>query len=161
MEKIQQQPIDLWEKVTALYRLLNLLYVELTKAERLQFTTLFARIAYVGHKYELPKALQFQVHAFRTHARRRLNKGSLPGKKADQVYQQGLYAVGQSIARLLQAEWPKHLQVAAPTFDRPLAEVQAFHARLRVVALQDDAANDQLIVRSEEQPEEVQRVQYN
>ncbi|MEM9917186.1 MAG: AAA domain-containing protein [Bacteroidota bacterium] len=164
VEKIQQQELDTADKITALYRLLNLLFVEVTRAERLQFTTLFARIAYVGHRFDLPKQLQFQIHAFRTQARSWLNRQedqALDPSLLEQTYQQGLFVIGQSIFRLLQLDIPAFLQLATPTFAQRPSEIQSFHACIRVVALQDDPEQHQLIVRAENQPEEVQRVQYN
>ncbi|MGZ7274575.1 hypothetical protein ACXWPL_10085, partial [Streptococcus pyogenes] len=52
-------------KTDALARLLELLFLEVTKEENIQFTTLFARIAYAGHKFHMEKRTLYWVHLFR------------------------------------------------------------------------------------------------
>ena len=64
----ETEQLEKLEKVAALHRLLNLLFVELTRKERLHFTTLFARITYASHQFKLEKSLQFYLHHFRRQA---------------------------------------------------------------------------------------------
>jgi hypothetical protein len=45
--------------------LLNKLIFTFTEAENLHFTTMFARIAYSGYKYDISKGLQWRIHALR------------------------------------------------------------------------------------------------
>ncbi|HRD80467.1 MAG TPA: AAA domain-containing protein [Saprospiraceae bacterium] len=144
-----------------LYRLLNLLFTEVTRAERLQFSTLFARMAYAGHRYELSSALQFYLHAFRKGladpARRR---AALPAY----LLPLGIKALGQAITALLGVNPPAELQLYIPR-EWPLpyrpAERAAFHHKVRVVALSDDAEQCTLLARTEDRPEETARIAYN
>ena len=58
IEKIISNPaLDEMGRIESLYRLFNLLFIELTRPERLHFTTLFARIAYTCHKYHFERQL--------------------------------------------------------------------------------------------------------
>jgi len=144
-----------------LYRLLNLLFTEVTRTERLQFSTLFARMAYAGHRHELSSALQFYLHAFRKGVadpgRRR---ASLP----PHLLPLGIKALAQAITALLGLNPPAELQPYIPR-EWPLpyrpAERAAFHHKVRVLALSDDPDRCMLLVRTEDRPEETARVAYN
>ena len=62
LEKIAvQQDKDLTIRTGEAYRLFLTLLLEATKTERLQFSTLFARLAYVCHKWQLDKSLQYYL----------------------------------------------------------------------------------------------------
>ena len=52
-------------KFMELGHLLNKLIFTFTEAENLHFTTMFARIAYSGYKYDISKGLQWRIHALR------------------------------------------------------------------------------------------------
>ncbi len=153
--------MDAAERVDRLFRLLNLLFTEVTRSERLQFSTLFARMAYAGHRYELSGRLQYYLHAFRKQAgeRSRRRGDAEPG-----LLPMGIKAVSQGITALLGVNPPAELQPYIPR-EWPVpyrpAERAAFHHKVRVVALSDDAENCCLVVRAEERPEETVRVAYN
>ena len=72
-------------KADALARLLELLYIEVTKADNIQFTTLFARIAYACHRHQVDKRTQYWVHFFRKKIRT-----AVPEAEAKGVYALGL-----------------------------------------------------------------------
>ena len=162
VEKLaQNEELEGQGKTEALYRLLTLLFIELTRRERLQFSTLFARIAYTCHQAGVDKSLQYYIHAFR---KRALN--ALQGKEEDWplVAALGLKAVAESIQALLGQPVPETLEALLPQRwpeeMRPVA-LREFKPKARVVALSDDAGQQQLLVRDEDQPEAVFRVQYN
>lgn len=145
----------------ALYRLLSLLFIELTRRERLQFSTLFARIAYVCHRAGVDKALQYYIHAFRKQAVQILQGRQEDGEAAAAL---GLKVLAQAIEALLDQPVPASLEPLLPSRwpaeMRPVA-AREFKAKARVVALSDDEDKSQLLVRDEEQPESAIRVQYN
>ncbi|MCB0632291.1 MAG: PD-(D/E)XK nuclease family protein, partial [Lewinella sp.] len=145
-------------KIEALYRLLNLLFVEATRQEKLHFTTLFARIAYTCHKYQLNRRLQYYVHQFRKRA------PLADGGQTEELLLLGTKVLGNcieaifdeppaaEIAELIPAEW---------TVPFVAVEVKQFLPKLRVLALEDDKAGACLLARSEVQPETVVRIAYN
>ena len=53
------------EKVNSIYKLFIRLFDFLIQKEQLKFTTLFAKIAYISHKYYLNPQLQYYIHQFR------------------------------------------------------------------------------------------------
>ena len=53
--------IDL-EKINKLCKLLNQLFIEVTRDEKMQFTTMFARISFASQKFSLEKQTQFYIH---------------------------------------------------------------------------------------------------
>ena len=165
--KIQQnQTIGEKEKIEALYRLLNLLFIEVTQQERLQFTTLFARIAFACQKYQIDKRSQFFIHAFRKEATKHLQvqpSTSLP-EILVRDYQLGLKVVAESIAALLDTPITEEVAKILPQFINyqfSPVKVAAFIAKARVVAFSDDYEKEQLVVRDEQNPTEDIRVQYN
>ena len=99
LEKIYDHPSDnLSEKVEALYRLLNLVVIEVTQAEKLQFTTLFARIAFAAQKYEVTRQQQFFIHSFRKRVQRYLRADyEIASEETEKDYQLGLKVVAEAI----------------------------------------------------------------
>jgi len=69
-----------FEKNKAWFELFSIILEQATSEEKLKFTTLFSRLAYVGVKYKLPKNLLHYCHIFR--------KGHEKGliKKSTEVY---------------------------------------------------------------------------
>lgn len=145
-------------RLEAVYQLLHLLFQEITKEEKLVFSTHFARIAYAAHKHRLDKTLLYYLHNFRRLVRRPA------GQPASLLLAMGYRVLAEAIGQLLGEKPPAALQpwlpAGWPAELRP-PHVAAFHAQLRVLALSDDPASQQLLARSEQQPEEVIRIQYN
>lgn len=145
-------------RVEALYRLLNLVFVEATRQENLHFTTLFARIAYTCHKYQLERRLQYYIHQFRKRA---------PQATAED--QEDLMALGTKVlADTIQAIWsdppPDAIEQLLPTdwiFPFVAVEVKQYLPKLRVLVLEEDRPANQLVARPEERPDEVIRIAYN
>ncbi|MEL6865009.1 MAG: AAA domain-containing protein [Bacteroidota bacterium] len=159
---LEQQDADEQSRVLALYRLLNLLFLEATRAEKIQFTTLFARIAFASHKYKLSKQLQFYIHAFRSQARQIL-KAEEP-IEASGSFSLGLKVIAECIASLFSTAMPTAIveQLPDPSqFQMQPRAVQSFKKSARVLALSDDPEASQLLIRDEACPEEVLRMQYS
>ncbi len=164
VEKVMHhEALDLPGRIEALYRLLHLLFVEQTRHERLQFSTLFARIAYVAHQHKLERRLQYYLHQFRRRAGEVMRRGSaMPD--LEQHYRLGLRVLADTIVGLLGELPPPELAAALPV-DWPApfqpSPVQAFYPKVRVLALGDEPENSRLLVRPERAPETVIQVQYN
>lgn len=156
----QNEALPTTGKVDALYRLLQTLFLEVTKQERLQFSTLFARIAYVAHQHQFDKKLQYYIHQFR-----KLAEQSLHQKNADDpLYALGLQVVTHCIEALYEIPLSADLQEIVPQdWQLPFQQtkVRAYRARVRVVALSDDESKQQLIAKAEDQPEVTIRIQYS
>ncbi|MEM9846537.1 MAG: AAA domain-containing protein [Bacteroidota bacterium] len=145
------------EQVEALYRLMNLVFVEATRRERIQFSTLFSRIVYASQTYQLDKRLQLHIHHFRKAART---------KSSDEnaVFSAGLNVLTRIISQIFEVAIPESIKPHLPKqFPLQISEVaiEAFYPKVRVVAVADDRAKEQLIVRSEDLSVEDIRVQYN
>jgi len=149
-------------KVEQLYRLLNLLFVESTRDERIQFTTLFSRIAYVCQKKSISRQKQFFIHAFRKQAR---SVFSFKNKyEVNEVHGFGLKVVAETIADIFNRAIPEDVQELIPeninTQFSPV-EIQSFKSSARVVVLDVDTKKEQLIARDEELAGEEVYIQYN
>jgi DNA replication ATP-dependent helicase Dna2 len=161
LEKIHQH--DEWtayQQVEGLYQLFNRLFLEVTQAERVQFTTLFARMSFACHQYGVDRRLQFYLHKFRKLSQEALHQHDASpeflafGKK---VLARGIaafydFAVPEHIQQFLPAEWP--IAYALP-------KVTGFKPYARVLVLADDGDAAILTAKAEEQPSETIKVQYN
>ncbi|NRA48818.1 MAG: AAA family ATPase, partial [Phaeodactylibacter sp.] len=149
------------DQVAAYYRLLTLLFVECTKAERIQFSTLFARMAYVCHRENVDKRLQFYLHQFRKLALKNLRQ---PAESPTQLLELGLKVLLDLVEVLFGVPLPEHLRELYPPgwpANLKARKVEQFLPSARVVALEDDPELEQLVVRDEMQADAVVRVQYN
>jgi len=147
------------EQVLALALLLERLFTEATKQEQLAFSTLFARISYAGHLYNMqPGTLQL-IHAFR-HTAKRVRSGYVARKREVQL---GIRAVAEALLVLSQAAIP--LEVIEQWGDLELeAEQQraelGFANVVRVVAVRDQPAENCLLAFEEDNPAQIIRVRY-
>lgn len=146
-------------KTDALARLLELLFLEVTKEENIQFTTLFARIAYAGHKFHMEKRTLYWVHLFR-----RKIRSKVPQEEVPMVYALGLRVFSDSIQELFGQAPIAEVQPFIPDeIPYAYAEVHlaAFRRNARVLALEDDQTREMLLARDEENPTEIIYIQYN
>lgn len=160
-KNIQNEQLTEAEKLAGLYRLLNLVFAEITRKDRLQFATLFARIAYVGHQFQLDKQLQYHIHTFRKGAS---DPSVRKGEGAATLCELGGKVVAETIAALFATPVPETLQSRLPPSwpeKRREKAITGFKPRLRVLALEDRPEASQLLVRDEENPAEPRIVQYN
>ena len=157
------ETLDTATKVEALYRLLNLVFLEITRDEKLQFTTFFARISFAFQKHQVPKQTQFYTHAYRKLASQILRKKN----KVDEIdiaYELGLKVVADSILSFFGEMPPKEVADILPTkvrYKGSPVEVKSFKPMTRVVVMAIDEDHEHLHVRDEEHPNELIKVKYN
>jgi DNA replication ATP-dependent helicase Dna2 len=147
------------QQTKSIHRLLNLLLMEVTKQERIQFSTLFARMAYVGHKHQLPKNIQYYAHWFRRQVSQHINdseKLQLPLLGAMVL----AHMIRELLGELPPAQFQHLLDDPWPVKSR-YKDVQAFFPKVRVVVLEEDVENKQLIARAGTDDEDLVRIQYH
>ncbi len=153
------------EKVEGLSRLMSKAFVEVTKEERVLFTTLFSRISYACQRYEVKKQAAFFIHNFRIESKR-LWKGKQITEEdlENQLYPLGLQAVAESIAALFVVDIPDTIQKILPPKgfykSRPV-EIQSFIPSVRVVVLGENEEKHELIAQVEDGTGEEIIIQYN
>ncbi|HMQ59619.1 MAG TPA: AAA domain-containing protein [Flavilitoribacter sp.] len=145
-------------KIEVLFQLLHRLITEVTRKEQFYFSTFFARLAYACHTFQLDKTLQFYLHQFR-------RKASSPRTEdAGPVYLTGLKAFALAIEAILETPVPDTLRELLPD-NWPLpyrpSRVDRYLPVVRVLALEEEETQEILLVREENNPEEIRRVQYN
>ena len=52
------------DRLDRLKKIFHLLINEATREERIQFSTLFARLAYIGHRYQFSEELMYYLHEY-------------------------------------------------------------------------------------------------
>lgn len=163
--KIQQlADTTLATQISAQYRLLNLLYVEATKAEKLQFTTLFARIAFAGHKYSLSKQLQFFIHEFRKQAQTLESRRATQKIDSSILYKLGLHALTLSISSIFKQGIPGAIAEILPPegfYKTAPSSIKGNRSFARVVAVSIDRKAEILVARDEEYPGVEIKIKYN
>ena len=161
IEKIaQNEQLEDAGKVEALYRLLNLLFIELTRPEKIHFSTLFARIAYTCHKFQLNRKLQYYIHFFRKKA-----IAIIQGKEVGAIdLSLGLKVLTEMILSVFKVIPGSELAAAIP-IDWPYqfspAKIQSFKSKARVLVLGDEPKKKQLLARDEAHPDISIFIQYS
>lgn len=158
IEKVAEHPS--WkaaEKVLALGVLLEKLFGEATKKEQLAFSTLFARISYVGHQFQIDAATLSRTHHFR--------RACVRTRQGYAVYDsdvsRGIRALSEAVALLCGGEIPQNIRdyfpggADVPEENNP--RLAATLPSIRVVAMADDPENNCLIA-SDESKDDGQRV---
>lgn len=152
LEKILEADLSLGQTARAVAHLLNLLFMEMTKAEKIQFTTQFSRIAYVSQKQGLGRQVQFFIHHFR-------KKVHAPGwtKEADLLDLLGPKVLIACIQAFFDAPPPQPLQSISQQ-EWPVAFAQKsiaeFKPSCRVIALEDNPEQKLLLIKDEELPDQ-------
>ncbi len=153
------------QKIAALYRLMKVLFVEVSQNENIQFTSLFARIAYISHRHQLPRQLVFFLNRFRVQARNLLSSKEQPTNHSlQQICWLGIKAISGAVSQLFNTPVPKSTASLIPesaTFNFQAAEIKSFKAFARVIALADDRSQSQLIISDQDNPASELRLQYN
>lgn len=148
------------ERVLALANLLEQLFVELTKQEQLVFTTLFSRMSYAGHVYNIDPATLRRVHRFRQMSVR-IRRGALANANGPSM---GVQACAEMVLIATGSGIPAALLALFPHDDGQdsgeNAEIWSYKARARVVAVEDKPDEQFLLAIDEEHPEMPVRVQY-
>ena len=148
------------ERVLALLALMERLLIESTKEEQLVFSTLFARLSYVGHKRQFDKASLELLHLFRRMATR---------MRQGRPYQEGVVELGvkavSSLIQLLYGEpIPEAIKVCFPEEDAFVFRIEEgamTKSVVRVLALRDEPAHHRLVVIEEDAPAEERMVLYD
>ena len=162
VETMKVQANDVWshtQKTDALARLLELLFIEVTKVENIQFTTLFARISFACHQLHINKRTQYWIHFFR-----RKHRSQVPESERYDLYCLGFKTLAQCIAGLFDEAIPDEILNLIPPdslYQYTEVQVKEYRKQARVVALQDDPENDCLLVRDEANPSQSVLVKYN
>jgi len=156
-------PIE--EQVEGLYRLLSLAFVEATRDEKVLFTTLFSRISFASQRFQIAKQTRFFIHHFRIKGQQVFRSKKIEEETLQKVYYPlGLKAVSESIAALFSIDIPEEIQKILPAkgfYKTAPVEVKEFRAQVRIVALADDEANNQIIAQDQSGVGEEIRVQYS
>ena len=152
----QQQQADI------LYQLFAFIFLDITKRERLYFSTLFARIAFVGDRYGFGKRDLYYFHRFRRLYQRSRNAES---KVSEELIHLGLYAVLKSIQHMYRVSIPDDLNTLIPNLNQlgepEDYEVKSFYAHLRIIALGIEQNQNYLIGIPENMPSEKIKVMTN
>jgi DNA replication ATP-dependent helicase Dna2 len=149
------------DRLYRLKKIFHLLINEATREERIQFSTLFARLAYIGHRYQFSEELMYYLHLFRHQLSVNTKNKAF---SLSETYDLGARALALTIQGLSQLEIPNELFQALPA-SWPVPFVPSSHpvtySKLRVTALADDTHSKRLLVTAEEFPGQHRLVQYD
>ena len=158
---LADEAVDVTVRVEQARHLLLRLFEAATRSEKLHFSTVYARIAYTGHKYGLSGRRLFHVHRFRLYGRRRDASVELTDRTWLEL---GAKLIVTCAADIWSRPIPEDLlslsRLPYPLSHRDL-DVVGFRPRMRVVALEIDTDAEQLIARPEERVDTPVRIQYN
>ncbi|MFZ4543878.1 MAG: AAA domain-containing protein [Saprospiraceae bacterium] len=162
IEKIvDDAEVSLDDKIEALYFFLHKLFFDITQSERVHFTTLFARIAFSSHKYQIDKDIQFYTFLFR--------KSALTGRKRNQQIREKDFLLGiivccETIRSFYGFSAPESLSSLMPEKEfypvKPL-EIKERFTKIRVLAVEDVPEKEILLAKAEDYPERILEIKYN
>jgi DNA replication ATP-dependent helicase Dna2 len=161
IEKLLHKPEDeARDLLLRQLRLLELLFQEVTREERIQFSTLFSRMAFAFQKLGVDRRKQFVIHHFRKQGRAVAN--SREGVD-EELLLLGFRVLADATAALFGEPVPEQLEsqlAGQEIYPEQSAEIVKFVRQIRLLALRDDASSRQLIGIDEQRPGEEVRVQY-
>ncbi len=132
-EIIQSTTYSEVEKVKSLFNVFSQYVEEVTAGERMVFTTLFARIAYLGNKYNFDSTSLYFFHRFRRDIERQVFL-----KNPSDFIDFGAYNI-VNITRLINAEPPTPLpEKLKEKFSGQSQEVKDFYRSMKVVIVDID-----------------------
>ena len=147
------------DKVFSLYKAVLRTIDLLTQEEQLHFTTIFAKIAYVGHKYSLSPHLQYFIHQLRLEIKQIRNEQLVQNKHLDL----GNKVLANLVSTVFQAPLPEFISPFIPN-NYPIPyqkiEVREFQSKVRVIILSDDPAQNILLGKRADQPSQIIRIHY-
>jgi DNA replication ATP-dependent helicase Dna2 len=151
-------------KFMELGHLLNKLIFTFTEAENLHFTTMFARIAYSGYKYDISKGLQWRIHALRKKLKMVRSKKIAVNEKE---YLAALKTVAFAVSAFCQIPVPEKLIAILPEDEKQDTEKARIRVKerlnsLKVAVVDMDEAQEFLLCQEfgTDSPEII-RVKYN
>lgn len=148
-------------RLSLLYRTVNTFFNGLTRSEKIQFTTVFSKISYVFHKYDVSSEVQWQMHEFRKEGRKVIFQ-SISIKPY--LFELGLSASCKTIAEICNVDIPTPIATYfqdANLYDKTPIEVRTNIAKLRVVVAGIKQDERLLICFDELQPQTPLKVRYD
>ncbi|MFN5237601.1 MAG: hypothetical protein ACK5FV_10585, partial [Bacteroidota bacterium] len=143
------------EQTLSLAVLMERAFIEATRQEQIAFSTLFARISYVGQRFGLPGHTVEKVHQFRLAARKARNSGFVSAE----TVQMGKEAIFLALDALSSAEEVSQVSETLPLAGHALSYEPGFN--LRVLALRDIPEQHIMVVTEEENPGREMILRYN
>ncbi len=150
------------DRVMALADVLERLFWEVTKAEQLFFSTLFARISYAGHRYRLSAEAMRVIHHFRR-LTARVRTGQY-GAVQERDVLLGVWAIAEAVKGISGEAMPLEVEELLPPAEAwrfEAAGVIGHRDLVRAVVVDDVAEEHCLLAYDEEQPDVVVRVRYH
>ena len=156
--------IDIQDKelrFSLLYRTVNTFFNGLTRSEKIQFTTIFSKISFVFHKYDVTGDVQWQMHEFRKEGRKIIfqNKPIKP-----YLFELGLSASCKSISEICRVNIPEVFVPffqEAESYDKTPIVVQEHIAKARVVVVDIQEDERLLTCYDELRPQVLVKVRYD
>jgi DNA replication ATP-dependent helicase Dna2 len=162
--KIHQKDIDFGAKIIQLNDWLTKLFISLSDKENLPLSTMFARISFVCHKWEISRAMQWHIFKLR-HLSRDVQRDVYSPSAQD--YASSLKTVSLAGATLCGVTVPEDIRQWLPT-DETEAEIEAQTSeavsnfqKVRVYIVGLDRAKRLLIAKLADRPTETIYIRYD
>ncbi|MCB0602262.1 MAG: AAA family ATPase [Saprospiraceae bacterium] len=161
--QIRSQPdMPVTERIRITYQVFTYTFFHTTQQERLFFSTLFARMAYVLTKQQVDKREQYLLHRFRHYAQDVI-RGDAVDRELEDIYAMGLYALGVVLSGVLKITLPaQHRIEANPGWweDEAAYETVAFYGTIRTLVTGRGSQPNTLTGYTEDQPDVKRLIRY-
>lgn len=161
--KLHKTDIDWRDKTVAIKQILDNVIADLTKRENIHFTTFFARIAFLAHKFKLSKALQWRLHQLRKDCQQLY---TFRIEASEKLFFSKLKTACYTIASLTKVPVYSNLNELLPSDQNDQTQYQEVKitqrtATLRFFVLEIDEEQSVLSGQSPDYPSETLRIKYN
>ncbi|MBK8518592.1 MAG: AAA family ATPase [Saprospiraceae bacterium] len=162
LEKVRSNKVwNDFQKNKTLFELFSLILEESTSEERLNFTTLFSRLAFVGSKYNLKPSTIHYCHVFRKGHEQGLIK-----QDTEQIYRElGIYVCCKLLNEIWRISFIKQL-LSLPVevglrFAREKQKIVGFKSVVEAVLFEIDTENKILLFYDEDDPDFEKKAKYD
>ena len=137
----------------------HLFFEEISALEKIEFPTLFSRIAYIGTRYKVDPQLLYWIHFYR----RNIEQSSRHLTELEEI-QLGGYVLAQSIHHVFNIPVPLELKSLIPEkspIQKPTRQIVKFKSSISGVIVEIDSENNLLHFIDDQHGENVVYVKYN
>ncbi len=163
VQKIHEtEDVGIRWKCSYIFKCISKIFVLATQEEKLKFADLSTRIAFVGHRYNIPRQSLYFIYAFRKEFHK-ANSSKIEDWEPI-LYDKGLLAILESIKGITRQHPPSNLLAILPQkniFRKQDFKVESFYPFRRVLVIRINEKENRLLAIDEENPDENIIIAYN
>ncbi len=159
--RVATQPnLELGQQFALLHRIFTECYIDICRVEKIPFNNLYSRMAFIEHRYRLPRWLSSRLHSFRIFSK----KEQKEDQEKKEAYDLGMSALMQLVEFLSKQQPPASLVTLFPDDKTAIwypNYKKEYRESIRITVLEIDDQQKLIVAKSEISPSETITVQYD